>query len=194
MARRGRRDPEGRCPRCALRREACLCSELPQVVTRTEILIVRHLSEAARSSNTGRIAHLALPRSRLLDYGGGRPFDDALLRAPRTWLLYPEPGGAAPQGPPERLVVLDATWRQARKMVRRLEALWGMPRLCLAAPSMAPPRLRIPTRPDGLSTLEAIAAAVERLEGAEKAQPLAELHARFVRRALAMRGLEPSVA
>ena len=48
-----------RCPRCLLAR--CLCASLPRVEARTRIVLVRHLNERYRSSNTARLAALALP-------------------------------------------------------------------------------------------------------------------------------------
>jgi len=184
-------DLTGHCPRCLFRQEVCFCSLVPRVETRARFLIVRHIGEALRTSNTGRAAALAHPTSQIHDYGWGLPFDEAVLRQPGTWLLYPsEPGGDPSVEPPKQVVVLDATWRQARKMFIRIDALRAMPRLVLPAPAEPLPKLRKAPQPDAMSTLEAIVRAVELLEGTQRAAPLAELQREIVRRAVSLRGFE----
>ena len=182
------RDLSGHCSRCLLSFEICVCSLLPRVEARTEIVLIRHITEQLLTSNTGRFAALALPNSRLLAYGGGEPFDAAPLRLPRTALLYC--GGPARSLPfvPERLIVLDGSFRQARRMYKRVPELRDLPEFSLSAPPVTPTRLRRPTQPEGMSTIEAIAAALSALEGPEVAAPLWALHRELVSRADRMRG------
>jgi DTW domain-containing protein YfiP len=107
-------------------------------------------------------------------------------------LLYNSSGKPQQKLPaelPRRLVVLDGTFRQARRMYRSIRALREMPELALAPPAVAPLRLRDPRRPDGMSTLEAIAHALALLEGEHVAAPLHALYAEVVRRRVAQRGL-----
>ncbi len=177
------------CPRCLLRDDACVCSVLIRVATRTHFIILRHVVESRRSTNTGGIAALALPNSTLIEVGGGPPVPQGTLLRPGTWLLFP--GFAAPPDdapPPERLVVLDGTWKQARKLLLRVPALRPLPKLSLPAPSTASARMRRQTVAGGMSTLEAIAFALARFEGTEVAAPLHALYAEMVQRALAIRG------
>ena len=59
-----------RCSRCNLSLHLCLCDEIPQVHTRTRILLLQHVMEIAKKSNTGGVAALegaevALPLARL---------------------------------------------------------------------------------------------------------------------------------
>lgn len=91
--------PPGRCARCLHRLEWCLCGEIPRLETRTRIVVVRQHSERFRSSNTGRLAHLALVNSALCDVGGpGRlPFDLPESR-PQIWTGSP-PDRSAPAFP-----------------------------------------------------------------------------------------------
>ncbi len=76
--------------------------------------------------------------------------------------------------------MLDGTWRQARAMYQRIPGLSALPAVRLEGPPRAVERLRTPARDDGRSTLEAIAEAVERLEGEAAAAPLWAIHAAFV--------------
>ncbi len=183
-------DLAGRCPRCYLPTALCLCDEVPQVLTRTEFLVIRHNKEREKSTNTARMAALALPRCRLLTYGApGERFDAAVLDAPDTWLLFTGNAPPAPDAPlPRRLVVLDGSWAQARRMVQRVPELRRLPGLTLPPPAPNTRRLRRPPHADGMSTIEAMAGAVALLEGEEVARPLYELHERMIDRVLASRG------
>jgi len=193
------RDQNSHCRRCYLRREICICLILPTVPTQAEFLILRHIQEAERPGNTGRLVALAMPNSQIISCGGGdriglSPIDDALLQTPGTWLLWPDGTGTqSDTRPPERIVLLDATWRQARRLYSRMPILRTLPQLVLSAPTRHRDRLRDQHRSDGMSTLEAAAAAVARLEGAEAAEPLERLYDEVVRRTIALRwGAKPS--
>lgn len=148
--------------------------------TRTRVVIVRHPAERNRSSNSGRLAHLALTNCDLVEYRAEMP------QLAGAWLLYPqgEPCTVAPEPPPAQLVVLDATWSQARRMYRKLAALRGLPILRLPEGAAAARMRQAPT-PDRVSTIEAIARALRLLEGDAVAAPLEALFAVAVARAAA---------
>ncbi|RYZ43319.1 MAG: DTW domain-containing protein [Myxococcaceae bacterium] len=179
-----RADRPPRCPRCNLAIHLCLCAEIPRVETRTRILLLQHMLETAKRSNTGRVAALALVNAKLLIVGGqAEALDAAVLSEPGTWLLFPDGPVAPPDAPaPRQLVVLDGNWSQARRMTQRLPALRALPRLVLPPPEPGLLRLREPSHPAGMSTLDAIARAVALLEGPEVAAPLERLAALRVRR------------
>jgi DTW domain-containing protein YfiP len=175
-----------KCERCLLQRRVCLCAAIPTVVTRTRIVIIRHHLERWRSSNSGRLAHFALPNSELIDHGGSA----GLAQLPdleRAWLLFPEgePTVSPPDPPPGQLVVLDATWSQARRMYRKIAALRGLPILRLPDVPVTRARLRESPGDGRVSTIEAIASALRLLEGEPAAQPLEALFAVAVDRAAA---------
>ncbi len=150
-----------RCLRCLV--EPCLCGELVALATRTRVVIVRHHLEQHRSSNTGRLAHLGLANSAIVDHGGGTLTELGDLTG--AHLVFPEGAvSAAPQPPPATLVVLDATWSQARRMYRKLAALRGLPLLRLPDEPMPAARLRESPAPGRVSTIEAIARALRLVE------------------------------
>ena len=190
------RNEKSHCLSCYQRREICICPILPTVATRTEFLILRHIYEAQRPSNTGRLVALAMPNSRIIPCGGGTriglsPIDDEFLQAPGTWLLWPDGTGSQTDMSDltlaNRVVVLDATWQQARRLYSSIPILRSLPRLLLPAPIRDRDRLREQHRLDGMSTLEAVAAAVSMLEGAEAAKPLEILYDEVVRRTISLR-------
>ena len=137
-----------------------------------------------------------MPNSRIIPCGGGTriglsPINDEYLRVPGTWLLWPDGTGTQPDIsdliPPNRVVVIDATWQQARRLYSSMPLLQALPRLALPVPIRDRDRLREQHRLDGMSTLEAVAAAVAILEGVEAAKPLEILYDEVVRRTVSLR-------
>jgi DTW domain-containing protein len=187
----------GRCPRCLLLVDYCLC-ELVGVgrESRPQILIVRHQWEAFKSTGTARLAALSLSNLSILDMAAENPepVREQLRTLADAWLLYPgqpEPvAGGSIKACPQTLVVLDGTWRQTRKMLRRLPELARFPRfsVSLDANHESRDRLREPPRPGALSTLESIAEALRQLESPAAGQRLLDLHEQFVARTRHSRG------
>jgi len=171
------------CPRCLYQQHVCLCSSIPALANATRVVIVRHHLERHRSSNSGRLAHLALANSEIVDHGGGE--NATLPTLDGAYLLYPlgEPAYTVPEPRPRTLVVLDATWSQARRMYRKLPALRGLPILRIPEDDREVERLREAPGPGMVSTIEAIARALRLLDGDEIAAPLEALYARAVEHA-----------
>jgi DTW domain-containing protein YfiP len=169
-----------RCPRCRFPTPGCLCPQIPRIENQVEVIFLRHYSERDRLTNTGNWASLALGRSRVLEQGvPGEVLDASELDAPGTWLLYPSPHPPPPgTPPPRRIVVPDATWAQARRIVHRIPAIQRLPRLPLppapAAGTCAglrrPPRRGVGL--GGMSTIEAVSAALRVLGEVEAADRL----------------------
>ncbi|MEZ4320530.1 MAG: DTW domain-containing protein [Myxococcota bacterium] len=163
----------------------CLCADLPHVPSRTRVLVVRHASERRKASNTGGLAARVLGGT-LVHHGlPGVPLDlrGHLGEAPR--LLLPQ--GTTPlDTPPSTLVVLDGTWHQVRAMRARIPPLPEVPLLSLP---VAPPRsrMRLHHLPEGRSTMEAIADALDFLGEPEPARALRELYAELAKRWLELR-------
>lgn len=173
----------GRCSRCCLRADICVCADIPRVVTRTRVVLVMHAAEASKPSNTGRLAHLCLPNSEIRLRGErGEPlsltglvdgeYETLLLRlSPESVELNTE--FVAGLRRPVRLLVPDGTWSQASSAGARLaRALPGVRQVRLTTggrPSTY--RLRTEHHPDGMATFEAIQRALEVLEGGAAADP-----------------------
>lgn len=188
--------PPGRCPRCAFLPEGCLCPEIPRLATPWRFVLLRHASEIPRMTNTGRWAALALEGAVLHDYArDGAPAEaavEALLGEGPAAVLFPSPRGEPlPDPPPRTIVVPDATWSQARRMVQRLPPLQRLPRLSLPPPPEAL-RLRQPPVAGGMSTLEAVAGALRVLGDGAGADALLRLHAVAVERVLRLKGMWPA--
>jgi DTW domain-containing protein YfiP len=205
----------GRCQRCLLLSAYCICELVGAAETsEPQVVIVRHQWEAFKSSGTARLAALALGNLRIIDmaFENPEPVRQALSELEDAWLLYPggpatgAAGNTAADGDerttqsdarrPTTLVVLDGTWKQTRKMLRRLPELAHMPRFSLAptADGDERDRLREAPRPGARSTLESIAEALGELDSPERGRRLLELHAAFVTRTRTARGQKPQAS
>lgn len=159
-----------RCSRCQRPCAHCLCALVPSLSSRTRLLILQHPSEASHALNTARLAALGLRNAELRV---GETFDELprLLAQPgyRACLLFPgeeasELTAPARDAPPRLLVVPDGTWRKARKLLHLNPALAALPRVALPAGMQSRYRLRKAPAEGALSTIEAVAAALDILE------------------------------
>ena len=172
-----------------MRQPWCYCAEIPQLTAAAQVVILRHVKERTRASNSGLIAHHALPGSLLFDLGAPDSPTPPELGLAGDWLLFPGPVNLPPPGALRRLIVLDGSWSQCRSMFGRLTKLHTMPRLSLPPPTRPPAmRMRTQQREDGMATMEAIAEALDALGDPESAQGLRALYDVMARQHLDQRG------
>jgi DTW domain-containing protein YfiP len=142
---------------------------VPQATT-TQVVLVQHPRERDVAIGTARMTHLSLPGSRLVE---GLAFDDhpALqdIFDDDTAVLYPGED-ARPLDDwltrrPRRLVVVDGTWSQAKKLLRLNPRLAALPRLSYSPAQPGNYRIRREPTAQHLSTIEATAAVLGVLEG-----------------------------
>lgn len=160
-----------RCSQCQRPIELCLCHLLPGLSPRTEIVVIQHPDERKHALNTARLlvaglsnAHLLITeqvpadwRERLVDSGW------------RTELLFPGPQvpmlcGAEEDRRSRRLVLLDATWRKARKLLYMNPVLQQLPQVALPPGLISRYRLRKAPTEGALSTIEAAVNALQLIE------------------------------
>ena len=184
-----------------MRWEVCLCAVIPRLETRTRIVLLMHYRETKATTNTGRLATLALPHSEIRVRGEkGRPLDweGILVPSRQPLFLYPDDDAELLTEDfvrslrwPVTLIVPDGTWRQAAKVGKREAALKDVPRIKLPA-AISEYRLR-KSHGAGVSTIEAIAGALGVLEGPEVETALRTLFHLMVDRTLATRS-PPAIA
>ena len=138
------------------------------------MLLLQHPLEQGHAKGTATLLQMSLQRCRIWV---GETFDPAalaqVLAAPdqSSWLLYPEdrpvPAGQSLTPPTacRQLVVLDATWRKSRKMLRLNPLLQHLPRLALLEPPASRYTVRKAHLGHQLSTLEASVLGLQQLEG-----------------------------
>lgn len=172
------------CYRCFWPRQLCWCSALVPMETRTRFLFLLSPKEfKEEKAGTGRLTQISLANS-ALHMARDKGFDDheavqAVLNDPQNYCVLLYPGAAAtnlsePLQVPvfkaalgmRRLVVilLDATWSGARKMLFHSPSLQRLPRLMFNP--AAPSRYVIKQQPQEgcLSTLEATHELLQVLE------------------------------
>ena len=166
------------CSRCLRPVAHCLCALIPNLDSRTRVLLLQHPSEVNHALNTARLAALGLNNAQLVV---GEVFENlpTLLNVPgyQARLLFPaddaQPLQAyTPGDQPLLLVVPDGTWRKARKMLHLNPLLAALPRVTLAEGAVSRYRLRKAPGPGALSTVEAIVQALQVLESPASFEPL----------------------
>lgn len=166
------------CERCLRPQSHCLCALIPQLPSRTRVLILQHPDEAKHALNTARLAALGLCNCELLI---GEQFVQLAERlndgAYQAYLLFPGEGAqplnfvreqyANDDSRPLLLVVPDGTWRKARKLLYLNPLLATLPRVALPEGLSSRYRLRKAPMPGALSTLEAIVTTLNALESTQ---------------------------
>lgn len=170
------------CGHCLRPQSACLCRWIAPTASEVSLLILQHPAEQFQAKGSARLLQLSLDRCQC---EVGERFDAAALAvwlaAPtphgpaRSLLLYPaDAGGQVPAGAPVgrlpqpatwRLVLLDGTWRQTRRMLQAHPLLQSLPRWPLPSPPPSRYAIRKAQRPEQRSTLEAACLALGVLEG-----------------------------
>ena len=175
-----------------------MCAVLPRLAVRTKVVLVIHRHELLRSSNTGMLALRALVNSELRIRGQSIGVSDLLSSDYRSLLYYPSADAVeltselvAVDPRPIQLIVPDGTWRQARKIHSRHPELKGVLRVKISTPNDSTYQLRAQSRPEGMATLLAVAAALRIIEGEAVALELMQLYQARVARTLGARGLLP---
>jgi len=158
------------CYRCFWPQAHCWCSSIQAMDTRTKFVFLMHPKEFKQEkAGTGRLTHLCLANSSL---HMGVSFDEdptvqALINDPRHYpvLLYPGVQArnlsngdlaAADLGGRQLLVLLlDATWSGARKMLKLSPSLQRLPRIMFTTATVSRYVIKQQPQPGCLSTLEA---------------------------------------
>ena len=207
------RSYEGRCTQCYMRCEHCICALIPHIQNKTYVTVLMHHRESYKTTNTARIACMALTNSRIYLRGlKNAPLDSSeALKTPieartlakeetderKTYqpLLLTLSERSETLSPdfvhkfkkPIHLIVPDGNWRQASKMGKREPHLQDIPWIKLPPGPKSNYKLRHEHHPEGLSTLEAIARALAIIEGDTVSHQLIELFDEMVRRTLLTR-------
>ena len=179
------------CPHCGKTEPLCICDSLEPIQNRIEVVILQHPEEQDRALGTARLTALSLKNS-ILKIGLSWPSLSKILGRtvdPARWaILYLGSAKVADlaadrdilaidrKGQPELhqreilediegIVVLDGTWSQAKALWWRNAWMLKCQRVILgpSRPSLYGKMRREPRR-DGLSTIEATAMLLGRLE------------------------------
>lgn len=189
------------CPRCGLGRALCLCSLIPELELKTFLTLVIHAKELKRTTNSGRLAIHALKQSEMIVRGAkedaSTPPRSLLKPGYQPLLFFPADDAVeltedfvrSLKGPVQ-LIVPDGNWRQASKVHSRISELVDVTRVKISTPNEGLVHLRAEHRPEGMSTLEAIARAIGIIESRGAEQKLISLYFEKLKRTLIGRGIK----
>lgn len=169
------------CPACQYPLLVCVCSAITRTVVDTEIIILQHPSEKSRAKNTARLISLVIPNTQTFVGESATDFElvkqRLLARESKDTsiaVLFPSADSKifseALKPSVQRvqtLILLDGTWRKAKKMWQLNPWLWPLMVFRLEAGSISRYRIRKGSEAGGICTLEAVALALEILEGAD---------------------------
>lgn len=159
------------CYRCFKPVQACVCADVTPVDNQTGVIILQHPRERNHPFGTERFARLGLRQIEVRECGPKDP--EAMARAsvlpPKTALVYPSPGAREVSSltvdeRPKHIVLVDATWHQAKTIVRAAPWLMELPRIRLQPTAPGEYRIRREPRPNYLSTIEATVGVLRALE------------------------------
>lgn len=162
--------PRSYCPRCDYPERTCLCHAIDRTGYSTRLTILQHPSEAGHAKNTARLIALVAEAAEVFigeqpeDFAGVR---QALLSDPGAVVLFPARTSVLlsevnQTSPVLRLVLIDGTWRKAKKIWMSNPWLQQM-RVCHIDDVSSRYRIRRGSVPGGLATIEAAASALEQL-------------------------------
>jgi len=168
--------PRKLCNRCLRPLNVCLCEHLVNLQAPCRVLILQHPSEQKQPLATVPILQLCLSPVEVLV---GEDFSNhkvvmALLKQPENVrVLFPgehasnwQVGqGADSSERVDTLIVLDGTWRKAKKMWFVNEWLQALPAVNLLGAPKSQYQIRSSTIAGGVSTLEAVALSCNYLAG-----------------------------
>ncbi len=178
-----------RCIRCRANLDACVCDlldALPPLACPSPIHLLLHHVEARKSTNTGWLA------TKLL--GGAVHLVGASLPEPSlpadALLLSPDAPRALERSDAGRpLVALDAAWKPARRLRRKLATLRARDAVALPPGAIGAFTLRHDAREGHVSTFEALAIAQGILGAPRTEHALRAVFEAFVARSLRVRGV-----
>lgn len=166
----------------------------------TRIVLLLHKREAKKTTNTGQLALKALVNSSVYIHGEqDAPMDlsSELSRSYTPLVLIPGRDSIPLtqaflelEQKPLLLFVPDGNWRQASKIPNRHPHLQSIRRVYLPEINTSTHHLRKESSPIGRSTLEAIAMALEIIEGEAPIKALRNLYLLKRDRTLAARGIK----
>jgi len=177
------------CYRCWRTKILCLCNRVRVVDNPVEILYLQHPNERTMPFNTARLAHLSLTRSRLvhgLRFDGTPTIRDLLRRKEKVGILFPSPVAKDLSEAPrdlETLVIIDGTWREAKKIIYLSPTLLEFPHYAFVPEKPSNYRIRKEPKDEFISTIEATVTALRILDrDPSKYQELLDLFDRMVDR------------
>ena len=161
------------CKQCLQPGFSCYCHHIQKLDPKIKFMILIHPMEMRRRIATGRMSHLCLENSELiqgLDYSNDAKVNEVLSDPQyQPAVLYPGPlsknitklsieekSSLFDSKKTPVIFVIDGTWATARKTMRLSENIRHLPRLCFTPQQESQFRVRKQPKAECVSTIEAI--------------------------------------
>ncbi|MDH5518248.1 MAG: DTW domain-containing protein [Gammaproteobacteria bacterium] len=182
------------CYRCQRVEAACFCHKVIQIDNPLPVIVLQHPDESRINKGSAIIAKLCLKNYQCWqgeDFSDNAALNSLIMSAAdQTAVLYPAADAliltdyynAMPaQKKIKQLIVIDASWRKARKIWSLSTNLQGLTCLKLGPELQSNYRIRKVPAAGYLSTIEAIACSLSVFDqAADKYQPLLDLFASMI--------------
>ncbi|UZE97674.1 tRNA-uridine aminocarboxypropyltransferase [Alkalimarinus alittae] len=173
-----------RCKVCCNAVSACICKWISPIDNKTTIVILQHSDEVKKPLGTAKIVTLSLQNAVLkigVDFSDDVDFNQLVYGTSEgVGILYPSESAITfedwvakercPQGVnnadqlPKTLIVLDGTWRNTREIINVNPVLKNLQGIQLTPAQQSNYRIRKAPFKNSLSTVEAVAQALNALE------------------------------
>lgn len=180
-----------RCPGCQLPKKLCICGELPKVNSQATFWIVMHPFEYDKPTNTGRILKECLSDTKIIFWERTAPSKALIdaINSNNTYLVFPEEYKTLNNTVVETLdlsatnphfILLDGTWKQARKIFRQSPYLHKLPVLSMQFDQKSIYQLRRPSSSHHLCTIEVAIALLRLNNDITQSEQINQYFRRFV--------------
>ena len=192
-----------RCPGCQLPKQLCICSLLPSLKTKATFWVLMHPFEFEKPTNTGKIIQDCVPQTKIIFWERTTP-DLELLNMfqgqQNIFLVFPEEYKTDNNSviPATQLgvenphfILLDGTWKQARKIFRKSPYLHHLPIISFKTDQKSIYLLRRPSQVHHLCTIEVAIALLDSNREQESSRQMNNYFKKFVNHHMHHRTGEP---
>ena len=170
------------CPKCGFHFN-CICQYSPNLISKSQFVLLLHPNEHGRLTNTGKLVQQSLSNCLSFTWDRVNP-PQALLKLItdkqyNTVLLFPN-NESQPLNQevvhhnekPSLFIILDSTWQEARKMVRKSPWLQSLMTMHLLPRNDSAYTLRRNQQDGNLCTCETVTELLHLLDESENAKQL----------------------
>lgn len=190
-----------RCDRCQIHPDHCICDLSPNIESEVDFVLIFHRDEIFKPSNSGRLIADAFPMNTFAFCWDRKSPDEELISLIKDpgrdcYIVFPadetysrEILQAPVEAPGKKLtlIMLDATWRQGRRMFNFSQWLAKLPVLRISPSEKADYASRKAHQEDYLSTAESAALALSSAGYSNLAKTLLDYFSVFNQRYMSMR-------
>lgn len=182
------------CSKCGLPTINCICTTVPKIKTDAKIWILSTEREFSRPSNTARLLKLVNPEStefilwertkapeKLIEYINSEEYEIYILFPTDNNQLPERKVGNEDSGKIPAFIILDGTWKEAAKILRKSDYLKNLPRISLNPRHKSEYTLRRGASEGELCTIEAAIEVIKLNCEIEKAEIIKEAFELFLK-------------